>query len=162
MPDAQHSLLERAREALESLPATADRDDILATIHRRLTIDRDVRSAENLIEARETIANSGKSSWWSEWMGCLIPALLIPALFIAMPLLFSIGERIMARPARTTATGTIKVLEYSDGKLDESVVGLKCRITPEHVLIESKNGETIVVPNDSYRRIQLNTDKSSG
>ena len=154
MTDERKTQLDLAKEAIYQLPEEADRDTILAVVHRSLTIDRDVRSAEMVVDARSKQA-APQQSWWSEWMGCLLPVLLIPALFMAMPLLFSIGERIVSRPARTTAIGTIARLVYSDGTTDDDLVGLNCRVTSYHLLIERSGGETLHIPNEAYRNLEL-------
>ena len=151
--------LDLAKEALNNLPDSADRDTILAAVHRHLTIDRDVRSAQMVVDARAAQSASHSQSWWSEWMGCLLPVLLIPALFLAMPLLFSLGERIVSRPTRTTATGIIDHIEFVDGSTDESLVGRKCRVTADHVLVDKSADEMLVIPSEAFRTLQLK-DKS--
>ncbi|QDS93565.1 hypothetical protein FF011L_23360 [Roseimaritima multifibrata] len=156
MAEENKTQLDVARDALDDLHDGADRDTILAVVHRSLTVDRDIRSAEMVVDARSSQAATHRQSWWSEWMGCLIPLLLVPALFMAMPLLFSLGERIVSRPARTTATGTIERMEYTDGTAGDDLVGLECRVTSYHLLIELSDGHTLVIPNDAYRTLELN------
>ncbi|TWT56078.1 hypothetical protein [Allorhodopirellula solitaria] len=104
---ADSTYIDRAREALDDLPDTADSHEVLAAIHRKLTLDRDIKTAEQIAESRAAVQSRSSSAWWSDSLGCILPFILVPAFFIAMPLLFSVGERILSRPARTTARGTI-------------------------------------------------------
>ena len=147
-----------AIDALNGLPDSADRDAILASVHQSLTIERDVRSAQMIEDARSVTINKTPQSWWSEWLGCLLPLILVPLLFLAMPLLFSLGERIISRPARVTTSGTIERFEYSDQTTSDKLVGKHCRITSRHAIIDLQNDETLVIPNEAYRTIRLKPD----
>ena len=77
-----------------------------------------------------------------------------------MPLLFSVGERILTRPARTTATGTIVNLELAGDASPESLIGLPCRVSSYHLLIDMPNGNLTVVPNETLLALEL--DESGG
>lgn len=150
--------VDNARDALSALPESADSHDVLAAVHRRLMLDRDVRSAEQVADSRLASPSKSGTSWWFESLGCIVPALLIPAFFIAMPLLFSVGERILSRPARTSASGTIVKLDLIDGGNVDSLIGRSCRVTADHLLIESSNGSLTVIPNESVLILELDED----
>ena len=77
-----------------------------------------------------------------------------------MPLLFSVGERILSRPARTTAAGTIVNLELAGDASAESLVSLPCRVSSYHLLIDMPNGNLTVVPNETVLALEL--DESGG
>jgi hypothetical protein len=150
--------VDAAIAALQHLSAGADRDTILATVNQRLTVERDVRSAEMVMDARDATLAPRQRSWWYEWIGCLFPIILIPALFMAMPLLFSLGERIVSRPARTTATGIIERIEYNDGTTDDTLGGKQCRITSFHVMVDAPDKTRLIIPNEAYRKITLKSE----
>ena len=157
---ADSTYIDRAREAIAELPDTADSHEVLAAVHRRLTFARDVKTAEQIAESRASVQGQSSSAWWSDSLGCILPIILVPAFFIAMPLLFSVGERILSRPARTTAAGTIVNLELAGDASAESLVSLPCRVSSYHLLIDMPNGNLTVVPNETVLALEL--DESGG
>ena len=144
-----------AEEVLASLPRDATATDILLAIHQRLSLDDTI---EHAIAMRESRISHQEPSRWSkltEALGCLIPILLVPAFFVAMPLLFSLGEKIVSRPARTVERGVIGRIVMDDGSEDSTLAGRSCRIVSSHVIVDENDGVTCLVPNESYRLIEI-------
>ena len=149
--------VELARLALEQLPENADSHTILAAVDQRLKLERDVNIANEVVAARKETAAVTGSGWVSDAFGCLAPLLGTALFFIAMPILFSVGDWIFSPPARGTASGKIADLVLVNGTDTKALQGRPCRVIIDHLLIELENGQTTMIPNAAV--VQLVLDK---
>jgi len=158
MPTGETSAREAASEVLGALPDSVTANDILLAIHHRLNLDDQLETAKSLHAMRTEPPSQSAFSAVLDSIGCFIPFLIVPLIFVAMPLCFSLGEKIIQRPLRTIDNGTIKSIALNNGADTSGLVGRSCKVFSSHLVVEMADGTTTVIPAEAYSMLKISDE----
>lgn len=153
--DGRRSAKDIARAVIDGAPETASINELLLAIHSQSDLIFALKSQEMM---RKWNQPQSRSMWEkvSDAFGCLIPVLIIPLIFILMPVLFSVGDFLVSRPVRTIQAGSIIDFINQAGEPLVEFRGLQCRLYSNHAIIVRDNGSVTIIPNEQYQSITLN------
>lgn len=143
-----------AAKILESLPNEVTTEEILLAIHQRNKLDSTLEYAQLRKDTDKGEPRSVADSFY-DVLGCLFPCVCIALTFIAMPFFFTVGEMIVKRPERTIRAGTIQSISINENPVRSDLVGNNGKVTRSHLIVETPDGNTLLIPNEAYSSVQL-------
>jgi hypothetical protein len=148
----------RTIEVVTRLDDNVSLREILYAIHQSVSLDETIDMQRHFAAMRQM--NRAPKSKIRDALGCLAPALytavILAVVFTAMPILFSLGDKILGRNPQVVAAGTVHQLVLTDPRTESVNLhqGKTVRILAQHLEID--DGDTrIFIPNHRVMEIRL-------
>jgi hypothetical protein len=139
---------EQAEAVLRALPDDATADSIAYAIWNAGRFQSNMEMEGILAESRNEPPPT--ESIWSLMKGCLIPVIGIASVFLLMPLLFGLGDKLFSKTARPVRTGIIEKLTLDSGP---DHTGFECFVHEGWIVV--KRGGEILIPASRVESLQF-------